>query len=73
MHQTLEELCNALDNLSDKIIAAWAEDRTVNEVHGWHHPALTKYDLASPALSIHCMQTIPFDACRRPKQIASNI
>lgn len=47
MHQTLEDLCNALDKLALAVTNAWTDDRTLCEVHGWHHPAVTRHDLAS--------------------------
>lgn len=41
MHESLENLCEALDGLATKVLAAWNDDRTLNTVHGWNHPALT--------------------------------
>jgi hypothetical protein len=46
MVESLQNLCTKLDELSAKVIAAWTENRTLTEVHGWSHPAITKHDLA---------------------------
>lgn len=43
----MEEICEALDELATVVTGAWTDNRTLNEVHGWHHPALTRHDLAS--------------------------
>lgn len=49
MHATLEKLSNALDQLSQKVVASWSDDRTLREVHGWNHPAVDRHDLAQIA------------------------
>lgn len=52
MHESLEEICEALDALATVVSGAWADNRTLNEVHGWHHPALTRHDLAAFATDL---------------------
>lgn len=52
MNDTLERACVALDALSLHILGAWSEDRTLCEVHGWHHPAITRQDIAALPVSI---------------------
>lgn len=52
MHPILQRICEALDSLQAVTIAAWSDDRTLIEVHGWHHPALTRHDLAAIPKSI---------------------
>ncbi len=47
MHETLNLICNSLDSLGTAIENATSEDRTLTEWHGWHHPALTRQDLAN--------------------------
>lgn len=49
MHEAIEEICDSLDTLASVVIAAWTDNRTLNETHGWHHPALTRHDLAALA------------------------
>lgn len=46
MNPTLLSISVALDDLHKIVLSAWSDDRTVNEVHGWHHPCLTRHDLA---------------------------
>ncbi len=47
MNRTIEEICKALDALQIVVLNAWADDRILNEVYGWHHPSLTRHDLAN--------------------------
>ena len=47
MHSALNLTCDALDALSEVILRSWTENRTLAEVHGWHHPPLTRHDLAA--------------------------
>lgn len=49
MHESLEAVCDALDALASVVTSAWTDNRTLAEVYGWHHPALTRQDLASLA------------------------
>lgn len=49
MHESLEAVCDALDELASVVTSAWTDNRTLAEVYGWHHPALTRQDLASLA------------------------
>lgn len=49
MHEALEEICESLDTLASVVVGAWTDNRTLNETHGWHHPALTRHDLAALA------------------------
>lgn len=52
MHEALIDLCETLDDLADTIIKSWSETRTLKDVHGWHHPPLTKEEIAEIPLSI---------------------
>lgn len=52
MNPTLSNICVALDELHQVVLASWSNDRTVNEVHGWHHPSLTRHDLAGLPLAL---------------------
>jgi hypothetical protein len=49
MNKTLEDIANALDEISDAIIKGWGGDNTLKENWGFHHPALTRHDLAEMA------------------------
>ena len=46
MHESLETICVALDELASVVTKTWADNRTLSEAYGWHHPALTRHDLA---------------------------
>lgn len=46
MEQVLIDLCDALDELSEKVLASSKEERSLKSVYGWHHPSMTKSDLA---------------------------
>lgn len=46
MHESLELVCNALDELSDFILGSYADNKTLREVYGWHHPSMTRHDIA---------------------------
>ena len=46
MNPTLSNICIALDELHLVVLTSWTDDRTVNEAYGWHHPCLTRQDLA---------------------------
>jgi len=52
MHESLELVCQSLDALSAIVLKSWSEDRTLKEAHGWHHPALTRHDLAAIPASL---------------------
>ena len=52
MHKTLLDLADALDKLGQKVTSSWSDDRTLREVHGWHHPAVDRYDLAQMATDL---------------------
>jgi len=52
MNPTLSDICIALDELHLVVLTSWTDDRTVNEVHGWHHPCLTRHDLAGMPLAL---------------------
>ena len=47
MHEVIEEICESLDILASVVLGAWTDNRTLNEAYGWHHPALTRHDLAA--------------------------
>lgn len=46
MNEALNLLANSLDELSAVVLRSWGDDRTLREAFGWHHPALTRHDLA---------------------------
>jgi hypothetical protein len=52
VHEALEDICEALDALATVVTGAWTDNRTLNEAHGWHHPALTRHDLAAFATDL---------------------
>ena len=47
MDQSLISVCDALDELVQVVLNSSGEERVLKTVHGWHHPAITKHDLAS--------------------------
>jgi len=49
MNKTLEGIADALDEVSAAIIKGWGGDNTLKENWGFHHPALTRQDLAEMA------------------------
>lgn len=49
MNKTLEDIADALDEVSAAIIKGWGGDNTLRENWGFHHPALTRHDLAEMA------------------------
>lgn len=46
MHETLQEICDALDSLASKISNV-SDARPLNEMVGWHLPPLTKTDISN--------------------------
>jgi hypothetical protein len=52
MNPTLSNICIALDELHLVVLTSWTDDRTVNEAYGWHHPCLTRQDLARLPLAL---------------------
>lgn len=46
MHASLEATCTALDVLSTTVLNSWSDNRTLREAFGWHHPTVTRHDLA---------------------------
>lgn len=51
MEQIIAEVCDALDKLSESILAAYSNDTTLTENFGWSLPALTRTDLSNMAIS----------------------
>lgn len=49
MNKTLEDIADALDEVSAAIIKGWGGDNTLKENWGFQHPALTRHDLAEMA------------------------
>ncbi len=49
MNNTLEDIADALDEVSAAIIKGWGGDNTLKENWGFQHPALTRHDLAEMA------------------------
>ncbi|MBC7414608.1 MAG: hypothetical protein H7327_06705 [Herminiimonas sp.] len=47
MHASLGTLCTSLDTLATAVLSNWADERTLQEAHGWNHPVLTRHDLAA--------------------------
>jgi hypothetical protein len=47
MDPILVDVCKSLDSLSDKILKAYSDDRTMTEIWGWNLPPLSRHDLAS--------------------------
>lgn len=52
MNEAFKKLTSSLDELGKLVLNSWAEDRTLREVYGWHHPALTRHDLAQMSHSL---------------------
>lgn len=52
MHETLLDLCETLYDLAESITKTWSDKRTLKDAHGWHHPPLTKEELAEIPLSL---------------------
>ncbi|QDW66696.1 hypothetical protein [Luteimonas granuli] len=49
MNETLEDIADALDEVSAAIVKGWGGDNTLKENWGYHHPSLTRHDLAEMA------------------------
>lgn len=49
MNKTLGDIAAALDEVSAAIIKGWGGENTLKENWGFHHPALTRHDLAEMA------------------------
>ncbi|WP_313253390.1 hypothetical protein [Stenotrophomonas acidaminiphila] len=49
MNKTLEDIADALDEVSKAIIEGWGGNNTLKENWGFNHPALTRQDLAEMA------------------------
>lgn len=47
MHESIRNLCNVLDELSTVVLNSWQDDQILKDVYGWHHPPLTRHDLAN--------------------------
>lgn len=47
MDKNLVTLCDALDELAQVVLNSSNDDRTLQEIYGWHHPAVTRHDLAN--------------------------
>jgi len=52
MNNTLQTICNSLDDLSTSILAAYTDDRTMTEIWGWNCAPLTRHDLSNLALNL---------------------
>ena len=63
MDKNLENLCDALDELSLVVLNSWQDDQTLKNVYGWHHPSLTRHDLAN----------IPKNLSNEIKKLESNL
>jgi len=46
MHEALSDLCDSLEDLADSLLNSWSENRTLKDLYGWHHPPLTRQDIA---------------------------
>lgn len=49
MNKTLEEIADALDDVSTAIVEGWGGKNTLKENWGFNHPSLTRQDLAEMA------------------------
>lgn len=49
MNKTLEDIADALDEVSEAITKGWGGDSTLKQQWGFNHPALTRHDLAEMA------------------------
>lgn len=49
MNELLEDIACALDEVSEAVTNGWGGDGTLKEQWGFHHPALTRHDLAELA------------------------
>lgn len=49
MHETLQDVCDALDSLAENVKARSADARPLTEWQGWNHPAISVEDLANTA------------------------
>lgn len=52
MKEHIEKTCIALDELSEAVISSWTIDDPLRDHYGWHHPALTRHDLADVASNL---------------------
>ena len=52
MLKQLEQLCTSLDELGDKVVKSWGDERTLREAFGWNCPALTRHDLGRMATNL---------------------
>ena len=46
MSENLTNACNALEALSNNIRDSWSDERTLQDVYGWNHPAVTRHDIS---------------------------
>jgi len=46
MTESITNLCDALDELSEYVLECWVDDRVLRDVYGWAHPPVTRHDLA---------------------------
>lgn len=47
MHEDLAAVCESLNSLSTHVLNSWSDDRKLSEVYGWHHPPMTRKDIAA--------------------------
>lgn len=47
MEENLEKKAVSLKGLSNSVLNAWSDNRTLVEAFGWNHPALTRQELAN--------------------------
>ncbi|HVZ67673.1 MAG TPA: hypothetical protein VG917_05450, partial [Patescibacteria group bacterium] len=52
MDTTLKSVCTSLDDLSESILKAFSNDKTMSEQWGWNFPPLNRHDLANLAKKI---------------------
>lgn len=72
MNSTLEDIANALDDVSAAIIKGWGGDGTLKENWGFHHPALTRHDLAEMA-DLLAEKIRGYEKDDLPKEVASSV
>ncbi len=46
MNKTIATACKSLDELANLVTSNTNENRPLSQVHGWHHPAMSRDDLA---------------------------
>lgn len=72
MNKTLEDIADALDEVSAAVTKGWGGDNTLKENWGFHHPALTRHDLAEIA-DILADKIRDYDRDDVPQSVAQSV